>query len=203
MTNLRRAARAAAAVAAVAALGACGASGGQIGDILGGVLGGQQQGQQVEATIRSVSANNQQISLQQTNGETVAVGYDQNTKVVYQGQLYAVSNLEFGDRVLARILNNNGSYYTDSIHVTQSVSGSNAGGTTGDVRGFQGTVRSTDRQNGTFVVDLSTGGAYTVSLPYNVGSGDLQRFQNLRAGDTARFYGVALNNSRIELRQFY
>jgi len=201
MTILRRATRAGAALVTLGVLGACGASGANIGDILGGVLGGQQ-GTQVEGTIRAVNTSNQQLSLQQTNGETVAIGFDQNTKVVYQGQLYAVTNLEFGDRVLARVLNNNGSYYTDSITVTQSVSGSSSGAS-GSVQGFQGTVRSVDRQNGTFVIDASGGGSYTVSLPFNVSSADLQRFQNLRVGDTARFYGVALNNSRIELRQFY
>src|SRR5688500_11595418 len=111
MTNLRRAARAGAALAALSALGAC--SNANIGDILGGVLGGGQQGQQVEGTIRSVNTNNQQITLQQQNGESVALGFDNNTQVVYQGQRYAVTNLENGDRVIARVLNNQGQYYTD------------------------------------------------------------------------------------------
>jgi hypothetical protein len=32
---------------------------------------------------------------------------------------------------------------------------------------------------------------------------DLNTFQNLRVGDRVRLYGVFINNSRVELRQFY
>ena len=196
-----RMARAGASLALLLAVPAC--SNANIGDILGGVLGGGAQGTQVEGTIRSVNTNNQSISLQQSNGETVALGYDNNTRVIYQNQNYAVTNLEFGDRVVARVLNNNGNYYTDSIAVTQPVNNTGGTGTaSGNVQSFQGRVNQLDRQNGVFTMAVSNG-AVTVSLPYNVSSADLQRFQNLRTGDNVRFYGVLLNNSRVELRQFY
>jgi hypothetical protein len=188
---------AAAALATLAALGACSSTGG-IGDILGGVLGGGG-GQQVAGTIRGVDTRNQQITLQQSNGQSVALAFDNNTRVVYENRNYAVTNLEYGDEVVARVLNNNGAYYTDSITVTRSVGGT--GTTTANTQSFQGTVRQIDRQNGLFTMDVSNG-TVTVSLPYNVSSGDLQRFQNLRSGDTVRFYGAYLNNSRVELRQF-
>ena len=42
-----------------------------------------------------------------------------------------------------------------------------------------------------------------VSLPYNVRQADVNTFNNLRVGDRVRLYGVFLNNSRVELRQFY
>jgi hypothetical protein len=42
-----------------------------------------------------------------------------------------------------------------------------------------------------------------VSMPYNPRQSDVNRFNNLRVGDQVRFYGVFLNNSRVELRQFY
>jgi len=142
MTNPGRAARAGAALAALAALGAC-SSAGSIGDILGGVLGGGG-GQQVQGAIRGVDTRNQQITLQQSNGENVALRYDNNTRVVYQSQVYAVGNLEYGDEVVARVLNNNGGYYTDSITVTRSVNGTGTT-TSGDVRSIQGTVRQIDR----------------------------------------------------------
>ena len=198
MTNSRRAARMGAALATLAALGACSSTGG-IGDILGGVLGGGG-GQQVAGTIRGVDTRNQQITLQQSNGQSVALAFDNNTRVVFENRNYAVTNLEYGDEVVARVLNSNGTNYTDSITVTRSVSGT-GGATTGNVQSFQGRVRQIDRQNGLFTMDVSNG-TLTVSLPYNVSSGDLQRFQNLRSGDTVRFYGAYLNNSRVELRQF-
>jgi hypothetical protein len=59
-----------------------------------------------------------------------------------------------------------------------------------------------DATNGLFT--LTTGGTtLTVSLPYNVSRADQNRFQSLRSGDTVRLYGVFLNNTRVELRQFY
>jgi hypothetical protein len=36
-----------------------------------------------------------------------------------------------------------------------------------------------------------------------VSRADSDRFRALRSGDRVRLYGVFLNNTRIELRQFY
>jgi hypothetical protein len=40
-------------------------------------------------------------------------------------------------------------------------------------------------------------------MPYNPRQTDLNRFNNLRNGDFVRISGLMLNNSRVELRQFY
>ena len=190
---------------ALFALGAC-SSVGQLGDILGGVLGGgQQANNQVAGTVRGVDTRNQQISLQQSNGQSVALGYDNNTRVVYQNRAYNVSSLESGDVVTARIQQtNNGAYYTDSVVVTQSVSsGSTGGGSGGNVQSLQGTVRQVDRNNGAFTLDAGGNTLLTVSLTYQPSTADVNKFNSLRSGDNVRFYGVYLNNSRVELRQFY
>jgi len=178
--------------------GTAGSGGQRVG---GGATGGAAN--QVSGTVRGVDTRNQQITLQQTNGQNLAVGYDNNTRVVYQNQNYAVTNLEFGDQVVARVLNNNGTYYTDSIYVSQPVNGSGTSSTAnGNVQSFTGTLRSIDRANGAFSLDMGNNGTVTVTLPYNVSSNDQQRFKNLRSGDTARIYGVWINNTRVELRQF-
>ena len=210
MTKLQRLTRRVAGLLVVGTTTAC-ANAGAIGEALGGVLGGgQQQAQtaQAQGAIRAVDPRAQQISLQLSNGQTVALAYDNQTKVVYQNQLYAVSNLEAGDQVLMRVRDlGNGNYYTDSIHVTQSVtsSGSGAGAGTGgsaNVQTLQGTVRQIDRSNGLFTLDAGNV-VLTVSMPYGATRADVARFQNLRSGETVRFYGVFLNNTRVELRQFY
>ena len=201
--------RSGAVVLMLGALAACSNSG-AIGDVLGSVLGGgQQQAQaaQAQGAIRGVDSRSQQISLQLTNGQTVALAYDNQTKVVYQNQLYAVSNLEPGDQVVMRVRDaGNGAYYTDSIHVTQSVSPSGGTGTgstgSANVQALQGTVRQVDRNNGLFTLDAGNV-VLTVSMPYGASRADVNRFQNLRPGDQIRFYGVFLNNSRVELRQFF
>jgi hypothetical protein len=206
---MRRAASAAL-LLGLGTLAACKSAGG-VGDILAGVLGGGQaqgaQGAQVAGTIAGVDTRAQQIGLQQGNGQTVGLGYDANTKVVFEGQLYAVTNLEAGDQVVARVLDQgNGAYYTDSVHVTRSVGpsgGATAVGGSGTVQQLQGVVRQIDRANGLFTLDLQGGVILTVSMPYQPRSTDVTRFQNLRAGESVRLAGVYLNNTRVELRQFY
>lgn len=200
MTVLQRAGRTTAVAFALIAMGACANSG--LGNILGSVLGGG--GNQLAGTIQGVDTRNQQIGITQTNGQTVGVRYDNQTRVIYQNQSYPVTALENGDQVVARIQDQgNGNYYTDSIQVTQSVQGNTSGTGGGNVQPFQGTVRQVDIQNGLFTIDAGTGYIVTVSMPYNPARSDLNRFQNLRQGDAVRFYGVYLNNTRIELRQFY
>ncbi len=221
MANLR-AVRACAAVLAIGAASACASgSGGSLGDVLGAVLGGaggaggagQQQQGQVQGVVRGVDTRNQQISLQLSNGQTVGLGYDQQTQVVYQNRSYAVTNLESGDQVTVTVRDNgNGNYYVSTVQVDQSVQGGgtvNGSGTTNggnggnNVQSVQGTVQQVDLQNGLFSIDVGNRSVYTVSLPYNVSRADSDRFRSLRQGDRVRFYGVPLNNTRIELRQFY
>ena len=207
MAMVRRLTRGGATLLLYTAAIACSGAGG-IGDVLGGVLGGgaqQQQAAAAQGEIRGVNTQSQQISLQLTNGQTVALAFDNRTKVVYQNQLHPVTALESGDRVIMRVLDaGNGNYYTDSIHVTQSVqeAGGGSAGSGGNVQTLQGTVRQIDRTNGLFTLDAGNV-LLTVSMPYNAARADVTRFQNLRTGETVRFYGVFLNNSRVELRQFY
>lgn len=180
-----------------------------IGEVLGSVLGGGAGGgsgaSQVSGSIQQVDTRNQQIALRQSNGQTVGLAYDGQTKVVYQNQNYPVTNLEYGDQVTARIKQmQNGGYYTDLVQVDQSAQTSTGSGSTNQtLQQFQGQVRRVDVANGWFTIDGSNGATLTVSMPYNPARGDLQRFQGLRAGDTVRFGGVYLNNTRVELRQFY
>ena len=101
-------------------------------------------------------------------------------------------------------------YYTDLVQVDQSAqdaggvySGNTSTAGNGTVQSLQGTVRQIDRSNGLFTLDVGNYQTLTVSMPYNPTQNDQNRFQNLRAGEAVRFYGVFLNNSRVELRRFY
>lgn len=183
-------------------LGACSQAGG-LGNVLGSVLGGgQQQGSQLTGIIQGVDTRNQRIGIQQSNGQTVTITYDNQTKVVYQNQNYPVTSLDRGDQVTARIQSsNNGSYYADLVQVDQPVQGSTTT-SGGNVQTLQGTVRQIDVQNGLFTMDVNAT-RLTVSMPYSPSRTDLNRFQNLRSGDVVRIAGVLLNNTRVELRQFY
>lgn len=202
MQSLRSAARGGAAALAFALTTAC-SQNSSLGDILGGVLGGGG-GSQVSGSVAGVNTRLQQVGIQQSNGQTVTLNYDNNTRVVYQNQNYSVTSLEYGDQVTARVQNSNNTnsgYYTDLIQVDRSVTTN--GGVSGNVQTFEGTVRSVDRTNGIFSISSNNYGTFSVSMPYNPRSTDLNRFNSLRNGDYVRLYGTMLNNSRVELRQFY
>ena len=199
--------RAGAAALVIAASTACAGGGGGLGNVLGSVLGGQAQPSTVSGTVLGV--NQSQINLQLQNGQQVAMAYDQQTTVVYQNRSYQVANLERGDQVTVQVQDQgNGAYYVSAVQVDQSVQ--NGGGTvygngsgSNSVQSVQGTVQQVDVRNGLFTIDAGNGYTYTVSLPYNVSRADSDRFRALRQGDRVRFYGVPLNNTRIELRNFY
>ena len=199
MSGFQRLRRGAAAALMFASVGACA---GNLGNVLGGVLGGggATPNGQLSGTIRGVDTRSQQISIQESNGQTVPVTYDNQTQVVYQNQRYSPTSLENGDRVTARVQANGNSYYTDYVQVDQSVS--SVGGSSSNVQLLQGTVRQVDRRNGLFTVDINNTGTLTVTLPNNLSTNDVNRFNNLRSGQFISFYGTYLNNSQIQLRQF-
>jgi hypothetical protein len=201
MSGIQRLCRSAAAALMFASVGACA---GNLGNVLGSVLGGGTQtgaqSGQLTGTIRGVDTRSQQISIQQNNGQTVPVSYDNQTQVVYQNKNYSPTSLENGDQVTARVQANGNSYHTDYVQVDQSVS--TAGGSSSNVQLLQGTVRQIDRQNGLFTVDVNNAGTLTVSLPYNLSTNDVNRFNNLRSGQFVSFYGTYVSSGQIQLRQF-
>ena len=204
--NMYRFGRGAAAAGMLAALTACSAVG-SLGNILGGIIpGGGNGASQVSGYVAGVDTRAQVIGLQQPNGQPVNLLFDAQTKVVYNNQSYPVTSLDRGDQITARIQNTNNGYYTDLVQVDRPVQGSVGGETntsSGAVQSIQGTVRQIDQQNGLFTMDVSNGARLTVSMPYSPSRADVNKFQTLRSGDVVRIAGVFLNNSRVELRQFY
>ena len=201
MITIQSIRRGAAGALLLASLGACA---GNLGNVLGSVLGGGgAQSNQLSGTIRGVDSRSQQISIQSSNGQTIPVSYDNQTQVVFQNQNYPPTSLEYGDQVTARIQANGNAYYTDYVQVDQSVSGSANGTASGNVQLLQGTVRQIDKRNGVFTMDTNGYNTLTVTLPYNVSTNDVNRFNNMRSGDVVRFYGTYLNNGQVQLRNFY
>ena len=200
MAGIRLIRRAAMAALVMTSAGACA---GNLGNVLGGVLGGgTNQSGQLSGTIRGVDTRSQQISIQESNGQTVPVSYDNQTQVVFQNQNYSPTSLENGDMVTARVQANGNSYYTDYVEVDQSIRGSGTGSVSNNVQLMQGTVRQVDRRNGVFTVDVNNGYTLTVTMPYNPATNDVNRFNGLRSGDFVRFYGVYQSSSQVQLRQF-
>jgi hypothetical protein len=198
MTGIQRAARVGAAALFISVAGACSTLGS-----LGNVFGGGTDN--ITGTVQGIDTRSQQVFVQQSNGQTVGIGYDSRTQVVYQNQTYSVNSLERGDQITARITSsgsNNSNYYSDYIRVDQSVTGSNTS-TSGNVQTIQGQVQSVNYSQGWFTVRTNNNYNVTVSLPYNANRTDVNRFNNLRNGDYVRMYAVYFNSQRAELRNFY
>jgi hypothetical protein len=200
--NLTKLSRLGSSALLAASLAACSSTGG-LGSILGGVLGGLGggTGNQVQGSVQTVDTRNLQVVITQSNGQQIALSYDNATNVVFNNQNYPITSLERGDQVTARVQQlQNGSYYTDLIQVDQSVSGT---GGLGSSVSFEGTVRQVNVQSGWFTMDTNNSGRITVSIPYNTRANDVTRFQNLRVGDYVRLYGSVVSSGQVQLVQFY
>ncbi len=202
MISLQRFGRSAIAVAAIATATACANTGG-LGGILGSVLGGGggAQNGQVAGTVQGVDTRNHVVNVRQSNGQNVALSYDNQTQIVYQNRNYAITDLETGDQVTATVQTVNNGYYVSRVDVTAS---GNTNGSTGTAnsQSLAGTVRQVDVNNGWFSINSSNNGTITVTMPYNPARTDLTRFQNLRSGDYVNLYVTYLNSTRVELVRF-
>lgn len=110
---------------------ACGST--TLGD-LGSILGSSSptQPSAVTGVVSGIDTSAQRIDLNVTyvnqlrpnsSQSTGSIYYDSNTRVVYQGNNYNVSDLERGDEVSVSGVNNNGRYVAQTITVTRNVRG--------------------------------------------------------------------------------
>jgi Domain of unknown function (DUF5666) len=165
----------------------------------GGISGNDLVGE-----VRNVDTRARQIELRTDAGRRELVRYDNNTRVVYRQQDYAVSNLEPGDYVAARgQQDRDGRYYTDYITVRESAQdrgGYNRPG--GRFERLEGTVSSIDSRRGTFEVRNRDGRRVLVTLPFNTSRADRDRFDRLREGDSVRVEGTYVNQDRFDFEAF-
>ncbi len=200
MTALKGFGRTAIAAAIFATTTACANTGG-LGGILGSVLGGGQQNGQITGTVQGVDTRNQIVNIRQSNGQNVALTYDNQTQVVYQNRNYAITDLETGDQVTATVQTVNNGYYVSRVNVDASRNTTGSTGTANS-QSLTGTVRQVDVNNGWFTINSTNSGTITVTMPYNPTRSDLTRFQNLRSGDYVSLYVSYLNSNRVELVRF-
>jgi hypothetical protein len=113
-------------------LASCGSGGGlgSIGDI---ILGSPSTSQpsDVRGTVTSVDTGARRIdldvsyinNLRNTNdGQRGSIYFDDRTRVVFQGNDYRVTDLERGDEIEVRGVNDNGRYLAETITVVRDVS---------------------------------------------------------------------------------
>lgn len=110
-------------------LTACGSAGGMLGD-LGSILGSPsaEQPSDVRGSVTGIDTNARRIDLNvgyvnnlrtTSNEQRGSIFYDNETRVVYNNQNYAVTDLERGDEIEVRGVNDNGRYLAQQITVTR------------------------------------------------------------------------------------
>lgn len=110
----------------------CGTAGGTLGDLGSIILGSPSstESSDVRGTVESIDTSARRIdlnvayvnNLRPTSSEQRgSIYYDNNTRVVYGGRDYNVSDLERGDEISVVGVNNNGRYVAQTITVTRNV----------------------------------------------------------------------------------
>ncbi len=136
------------------------------------------------------------------DGQRGPVLYDQNTRVIYQGEQYPVAALERGDIVDLRIQQVQQGYYTDLIEVRQSVQerqGTSPTSGTPDVYQVEGTIGSIDLGEWSFTLNMTQGGTLPVYLPSNAPASARDQLQEYRSGDYVRVEVRPIDEETAEL----
>jgi hypothetical protein len=160
------------------------------------------------ATVERVNTGSREINLRPNDGRIRVVGYSTDTRVMYRGREYPVSQLEAGDIVAMQLRQDSrGNSYTDLIRVQESIQDHNQsrGDTSRAGTGMQtvdGRVEQVDFRRNSFEMRDQARERVFVSLPDNARRSDLDRFRSLRSGDYVRVEGRFLDRERFELDGF-
>jgi hypothetical protein len=170
---------------------------------------GSLGGNDLVGEVRGIDTRARLIDLRTDAGRTLAVGYDDATRVTYRQRDYAVSNLEPGDYVAMRARQDReGRFFTDLITVREGVQDrggygtGSGGGSFGRLDRIEGRVEYIDSRRGTFEMRDRGNRMVMVSLPYGAPRAVGDRFNRLREGDYVRIEGQFLNQDRFELDNF-
>jgi len=160
------------------------------------------------ATVERVNTGAREINLRPNDGRARVVGYSTDTRVMYRGREYPVSQLEAGDIVAMQLRQDSrGNSYTDLIRVQESIRDrdQSRGDTYRPATGIQtvdGRVEQIDVQRYSFEMRDQSRERVLVSLPDNARRSDIDRFRALRSGDYVRVEGRFLDRERFELDGF-
>ena len=111
---------------------ACGSTGGTLGDLGSIILGSPSTTQPsdvrgavdyVDTSARRIDLNVSYVNNLRSSGsdQRGSIYYDNNTRVQFEGKDYQVADLERGDEIEVRGVNDNGKYVAEVITVTRDV----------------------------------------------------------------------------------
>ena len=169
-----------------------------------GDFGGIGGSNDVIGEVQVVDTRAREIEIRTDSGRTSVLRYDNNTQVIYRQKGYAVSNLEKGDYVAARVQRDrDGQNFTDTITVRETAQDRGySGGGGGQLDRAEGRVEYVDSRRGTFEMRDQRNRLIVVSVPFNGPSVVSDRFNRLRNGDYVRIEGRSVGSDRFDLENF-
>ena len=159
-------------------------------------------------TVERVNTGSREINLRPNDGGTRVVGYSTDTRVMYRGREYPVSQLETGDIVAMQLRQDaQGNSFTDLIRVQESIQDRNQrrgdGASPGaGIQTLDGRVEQLDLQRSSFDIRDQSRERVIVSLSDHARRSDVDRFRALRSGDYVKVEGRFLDRERFELDTF-
>ncbi|HEX9161122.1 MAG TPA: hypothetical protein VF980_05375 [Thermoanaerobaculia bacterium] len=170
----------------------------------------------IHGVVRSVDTHNRTITIDRGYGSSMAIDYNTNTPVYYNGRSFMPGDLEVGDEIDVRTQNMNGSRtLAQDITVTRSVSNTNGtSGTTTNAGTIRGTVNSVDTSRQTIQLNSvssvgfnrnagSIGNTVTVSYDPNMNvnvNGQMYAVSGLERGDLVDIQVDNLGNGNYVAR---
>jgi hypothetical protein len=163
---------------------------------------------EIVATVERLDTSSREIHLREADSRSRMVGYSADTRVVYRGREYPVTQLEAGDIVAMQLKQDSrGNFYTDLIRVQENIRNQNLdrGDITSPGTGIQTVdrrVEQLDFQRSSFEIRGQSGGWIFVSIPDNARSSDIDDFRALRVSDYVTVEGRFLDRQRFDLQNF-
>jgi len=160
------------------------------------------------ATVERINIGSREIDLRPNDGRTRVVGYSTDTRVMYRGREYPVTQLEAGDVVAMQLKQDSrGNSYTDLIRVQESIRDrdQSRGDTSRPRTGIQtvdGRVEWVDVRRNSFEMRDQSRERVIVALRDNARRSDVDHFRALRVGDYVKVEGRFLDRERFELENF-
>jgi hypothetical protein len=155
------------------------------------------------AEVAGLDIRYRELTLRPSSGPARLVGYHDDTRMIYRGREYPVTQLDVGDIVALKVKQDSrGRFYADLIRVEESIRDRRAARPERRLERLEGTVEVLDRPRGTFEIREPSGSRVVVSLPHNARRPDIDKVQRLRTGDYVRLEGRFIHPDRFELDAF-
>src|SRR5262245_58061891 len=158
----------------------------------------------VVGEVQFVDNRTRELEIRSDSGRRSVYRFDNNTQVIYRQRTYPVSNLEKGDYVAARVLQDrDGRWLVTDITVRETAQDRGMGASVGNrLDRTEGRVEYVDTRRGSFEIRDPRNRIIVISVAFNAPRSVTDRFNRLRTGDYVPLEGRAVAADRFDMENF-